>query len=107
MTDYPTNRALGRVNPNNHDQSKAVSLGLGRLLQLPVLRFRSEEDRNIRIGVFPQCKEIFVGGERPDAAASARLSKLCMPCIIHLSIQNETSVSSNRVESPDFIAVLK
>ena len=29
-----------------------------------------------------------------------------MPCIIHFSIQNETSVSSNRVKFPDFIAVL-
>ena len=40
------------------------------------------------------------------SVANKKLSKLIMACILSLSIQNETSVSSNRVESPDFIAVL-
>jgi hypothetical protein len=29
-------------------------------LQLPVLRFRSDEDRNVRVGVFPQREEILI-----------------------------------------------
>src|SRR5579864_973074 len=37
------------------------------LLQLRVLRFGFFQDGNVGVGVFPQRKKIFVGGERPDA----------------------------------------
>src|SRR3984885_12493402 len=37
------------------------------LLQLRVLRFGFFQDRNVGVGVFPEGKEFFVGGERPDA----------------------------------------
>ena len=36
-------------------------------LQLRILSFGLLVDRDIRIGIFPERKEIFVGGERPDA----------------------------------------
>jgi hypothetical protein len=32
-----------------------------KLLQLRVLRFRSDEDRNIRVGIFPEREEILIG----------------------------------------------
>jgi UPF0716 family protein affecting phage T7 exclusion len=35
------------------------------LLQLRVLLFGFFLDRNVGVGVFPQGKEFFVGGERP------------------------------------------
>ena len=31
-----------------------------RLLQLRVFRFRSDEDRNVRVGVFPQREEVLI-----------------------------------------------
>jgi hypothetical protein len=62
LSGNPTNRALGWDDPNNYGQSKTVSLGLGRLLQLGVFRFGFFQDGNIGISVFPQCEEIFVGG---------------------------------------------
>ena len=37
------------------------------LLQLRVLRFGFFQDRNVGVGVFPEGKEFFVGGERPDS----------------------------------------
>src|SRR5579864_7834661 len=37
------------------------------LLQLRVLRFGFFQDGNVGVGVFPQRKKIFVGGERPNA----------------------------------------
>jgi hypothetical protein len=37
------------------------------LPQLRVLRFGFFQDRNAGVGVFPEGKEFFVGGERPDA----------------------------------------
>jgi hypothetical protein len=37
------------------------------LLQLRVLRFGSDEDGNVGIGVFPEREEIFVGGEAANA----------------------------------------
>jgi hypothetical protein len=37
------------------------------LLQLRVLRFGFLQDGDVGVGVFPECEEIFVGGERPDA----------------------------------------
>ena len=33
-----------------------------RLKQLPVFRLGLLEDRNLRVGVFPQCEKVFVGG---------------------------------------------
>jgi hypothetical protein len=35
------------------------------LLQLRVLGFGFFQDRNVGVGVFPEGKEFFVGGERP------------------------------------------
>jgi hypothetical protein len=32
------------------------------LLQLRVLRFRSDEDGNVRVGVLPECEEILISG---------------------------------------------
>src|SRR5580693_306277 len=34
--------------------------GTRQLLQLRVLRFRREKDRNIRVRVFPKCEEILI-----------------------------------------------
>jgi hypothetical protein len=36
-------------------------------MQLRVLRFGFLQDGNVGVGVFPQRKKIFVGGERPNA----------------------------------------
>jgi len=36
-------------------------------LELRVLRFGFLQDGNVGVGVFPQRKKIFVGGERPNA----------------------------------------
>src|ERR1035437_6227085 len=56
-------------------------LGRAReLLQLRVLGFGLLQDGNVGVGVFPEREEIFVGGERPDAAGigirSLRSSRL-------------------------------
>jgi hypothetical protein len=39
------------------------------LLQLRVLRLGLLQDRDIRVGILPECEEIFVSGERPDAGS--------------------------------------
>jgi len=39
------------------------------LLQLRVLGFGFFQDWDVRVGVFPEREEIFVGGERPDAGS--------------------------------------
>jgi len=44
----------------NSPQSKAVYLVLG-LLKLRVLRFRSDENGDVRVGVFPEREEILIG----------------------------------------------
>ncbi len=41
-----------------------------RLVQLRVLRFGLLVDRNVRVGVFPEGKEVFVGGERLQSGGS-------------------------------------
>jgi hypothetical protein len=38
------------------------------LLQLRVLRFGFFQDGDVRVGVFPEREEFFVGVERPDAS---------------------------------------
>jgi hypothetical protein len=43
---------------------------LSASLQLCVLRLGLLQDGDIKVGVFPEREEIFVGGERLDAAAS-------------------------------------
>jgi hypothetical protein len=45
----------------------AVHFFLG-LLELRVFRLCRDEDWNVRIGVFPEGEEIFVGGESTDAS---------------------------------------
>jgi hypothetical protein len=37
------------------------------LLELRVLGLGLLQDGDVGVGVFPECEEIFVGGERPDA----------------------------------------
>src|SRR5271169_3943354 len=39
------------------------------LLQLRVLRFGLLQDGDVGVGVFPESKKIFVGGERPHASS--------------------------------------
>jgi hypothetical protein len=40
------------------------------LLHLSVLHLGLLQDGNVRVGVFPEGEEIFVGGERTDASQS-------------------------------------
>src|SRR5271170_4293729 len=53
---------------------------LRALLQLRILRLGLLQDGNVRVGVFPEGEEIFVGGEGPDAGGggirSLRSSRL-------------------------------
>jgi len=51
-----------------------------KLLQLGVLGFRSDENRNVRVGVFPKREEIFVGlaGDRVVACHFLRPGDLQM-----------------------------
>src|ERR1700731_964275 len=38
-----------------------------KLLQLGVFSFGGDEDRDVRVGTFPEREEVSVGSERPDA----------------------------------------
>src|SRR5437868_10701375 len=40
--------------------------GVPELFQFSGLRFCSDEDRNVRVGAFPECEEILIGGAALD-----------------------------------------
>src|ERR1700733_6163056 len=50
------------------------------LLQLRVLRFGLLQDRNVRVGVFPEDEQIFVGCERRTHAASVSAPGEVLAC---------------------------
>ena len=56
------------------------SLKFQRLMQFRVVGFGFLQDGNVGVGIFPQCEEIFVGAERPDASGigsrSSRLQRI-------------------------------
>jgi hypothetical protein len=47
----------------------AITCPQERLLQLRVLSFGLFQDWDVGVGVFPEGKEIFVRGERPDTGS--------------------------------------
>jgi hypothetical protein len=47
-------------------EQAAEDRGVGSL-QLRVLRFGLLQNGDVRVGIFPEREEVFVGGERPDA----------------------------------------
>jgi hypothetical protein len=68
VSDYAANQAVERDGASKQGEPEPASLPLGRSLQLRVFGFRFLQDGNVGVGIFPQCEEVFVGCERPDAS---------------------------------------
>ena len=89
MNAAPHESGIGRGHPGTIGQGRSLHVGFlsdwskDRLLQLRVLGFGLLQDRNIRVSIFPEGEEIFVGGEGTDAGGIGirALRGLCLQSI--------------------------
>jgi hypothetical protein len=80
MSGYPTNRPLTARGAPPCPFLRAGS----DLLKLRVLRFCSDEDGNVRVGVFPERKEILVVYACPSRVPDRLTNARKIPHVQHL-----------------------
>jgi len=74
LTDAGGNERNIGASLRKGSQIETAGCGLALLVQLLVFRFGLLQDRNIRVGILPEVKEILVGGFRPGCIAGHRIS---------------------------------